>query len=145
MGIRPFNNQVTAKEGEEKTERLIFPAAMVKYKDRQIPVDLMSGKSGLDEESTLNYSEALLEFKFADAIDKLTRKSTPIVAYAAGNGEPLNPSVKDLFETMRNNYRFGVIDLKTGNLCYSIKNPCWQRCSFHIAAYPFAMHLQFEK
>lgn len=29
MGIKPFNNQVTAKEGEEKTERLIFPAAMV--------------------------------------------------------------------------------------------------------------------
>jgi gliding-associated putative ABC transporter substrate-binding component GldG len=116
IGIKPFNNQVTSKEGEETTERLIFPAAIVKYNGRQIPVDLMSGKSGLDEESTLNYSEALLEFKFADAIDKLTRKVTPIVAYAAGNGEPLNPTVRDLFDVMRNNYRFGVIDLKTGNL-----------------------------
>ncbi|TDH26086.1 gliding motility-associated ABC transporter substrate-binding protein GldG [Segetibacter sp. 3557_3] len=111
QGIRPFNNQVTAKEGEEKTERLIFPAALVKYGDRQIPVDLMSGRSGQDEESTLNYSEALLEFKFADAIHKLTRKSLPVIAYAAGNGEPLNPTVKDLFEVMSNNYRFGVIDL----------------------------------
>jgi gliding-associated putative ABC transporter substrate-binding component GldG len=116
MGVRPFNSQVTAKEGEEKTERLIFPAAIVRYNGRQIPVDLMSGKSGQDEESSLNYSEALLEFKFADAIDKLTRKQTPIVAYAAGNGEPLNPSVRDLFDVMRNNYRFGVIDLKTGVL-----------------------------
>ena len=59
------------------------------YGDRKIPVDLMSGKSGMDEETSLNYSEALLEFKFADAIDKLTRKEFPIVAYAAGNGEPL--------------------------------------------------------
>jgi gliding-associated putative ABC transporter substrate-binding component GldG len=116
MGVKPFNNQVTAKEGEETTERLIFPSAIVKYNDRQIPIDLMSGKSGLDEESTLNYSEALLEFKFADAIDKLSRKQTPIVAYAAGNGEPLNPSVRDLFDVMRNNYRFGVVDLKTGVL-----------------------------
>jgi gliding-associated putative ABC transporter substrate-binding component GldG len=116
IGIKPFNNQVTAKEGEEKTERLIFPAALVMYKNRKIPVDLMSGKSGLDEESTLNYSEALLEFKFADAIDKLTRKQLPIVAYAAGNGQPLNPTVRDLFDAMRNNYRFGVIDLKTGSL-----------------------------
>jgi ABC-2 type transport system permease protein len=49
----------------------------------------ISGKSGMDEESTLNYSEALLEFKFADAIDKVTRKQLPIVAYAAGNGQPL--------------------------------------------------------
>src|SRR5215210_1604331 len=116
MGVKTFNNQVTAKEGEEKTERLIFPAAMVRYKDRQIPVDLISGKSGMDEESSLNYSEALLEFKFADAIDKLTRKQVPVVAYAAGNGEPLNPAVRDLFDAMRNNYRFGVIDIKTGIL-----------------------------
>ena len=116
MGVKTFNNEVTAKEGEEKTERLIFPAAMVMYGDRKIPVDLISGKSGMDEESSLNYSEALLEFKFADAIDKLTRKKLPVVAYAAGNGEPLNPTVRDLFDAMRNNYRFGVIDLTTGKV-----------------------------
>lgn len=116
MGIKPFNNQVTVKEGEEKTQRLIFPWAVVKYGDKKLPIDLMSGKSGMDEESSLNYSEALLEFKFADAIEKITRKELPIVAYAAGNGEPLNPTVKDLFDVLRNNYRFGVIDLKKGFL-----------------------------
>jgi ABC-2 type transport system permease protein len=116
MGIKPFNSQVTAKEGEETTERLIFPGALVTYKDRKIGVDLMSGKSGMDEESSLNYSEALLEFKFADAINKLTRKELPVIAYAAGNGEPLNPTVRDLFDVMRNNYRFGVIDLHSGSL-----------------------------
>jgi ABC-2 type transport system permease protein len=116
MGVKPFNSQVTAKEGEEKTERLVFPAAIVTYKDRKLAIDLMSGKSGMDEESSLNHSEALLEFKFADAIDKLTRKQLPIIAYAAGNGEPLNPTVRDLFDAMRNNYRFGVIDLNKGNL-----------------------------
>jgi ABC-2 type transport system permease protein len=118
MGIHPFNNQVTAKEGEEKTERLIFPAAMVVYGDRQVPVDIMSGKSGMDEESSLNYSEALLEFKFANAIDKLTRKEIPVVAYAAGNGEPLPPNgrIKDLFVQMSNNYKFGVVNLTESRL-----------------------------
>lgn len=118
MGVKTFNNQVTAKEGDEKTERLIFPAAMVMYGGKQIPVDLISGKSGMDEESSLNYSEALLEFKFADAIDKLTRKNFPIVAYAAGNGEPLPPNgtIKDLFVTMSKNYRFGVINVQTDRL-----------------------------
>ncbi len=118
MGVKTFNNQVTAKQGEEKTERLIFPSAMVMYGNRQIPVDLISGKSGMDEETSLNYSEALLEFKFADAIEKLTKKEFPVVAYAAGNGEPLPPneSVKDLFVNMSHNYRFGVIDLQNGAL-----------------------------
>lgn len=117
VGIRPFNNQVVSKEGEATTERWIFPAAVVRYNDSlEIPIDLMSGRSGLDEESTLNYSEALLEFKFADAIDKLTRTTIPVVAYAAGNGQPLNPTVRDLFDVLRNNYRFGVIDLNSGTL-----------------------------
>ncbi len=116
LGVKPFNNQVTAKQGEEKTERLIFPAALVKYNNRQIAIDLMSGKSGLDEESSLNNSEALLEFKFADAIDKLSRKTLPVVAYAAGNGEPLNPTVRDLFDILSHNYRFGVVDLKNAQL-----------------------------
>lgn len=118
MGVKTFNSQVTAKEGDEKTQRLIFPAAMVMYGDRKIPVDLLSGKSGMDEETSLNYSEALLEFKFADAIDKLTKKQFPIVAYAAGNGEPLPPNetIKDLFVTLSKNYRFGVIDIRSGRL-----------------------------
>lgn len=117
LGLRPFRNEI--ESGEQKTERIIFPGAFVRYKNRRIPVDLFSGKSGMDEESTLNYSEALLEFKFADAIDKLTRKRIPIVAYATGNGEPEPPTglaVKDLFNTMSRNYVFGIINLETGRL-----------------------------
>ena len=114
IGIKPFNNKEYTND--EKSERWIFPSALVKYKDKMLAVDLMSGKSGMDEESTLNYSEALLEFKFDDAINKLTKTEFPVVAYAAGNGEPLNPSVRDLFEIMRTNYRFGVMDLNTGVL-----------------------------
>ena len=124
IGIHPFNNQSKENNGEAQTERWIFPAAVVKYKDRMLPVDLMSGKSGIDEESTLNYSEALLEFKFDDAIYKLIKTSFPVVAYAAGNGEPeidfihrkLDPRVADLLGLMQKNYRFGVIDLNTGML-----------------------------
>ena len=116
MGVKPFNNEVKQDNNDSKSERLIFPAAIVKYKERQKVVDLMSGKSGMDEESSLNYSEALLEFKFDDAINKITKTDFPVVAYAAGNGEPLNPTVRDLFDLMRNNYRFGVMDLKEGVL-----------------------------
>lgn len=115
MGIKPFNNQLQESD-DAQTERIIFPAAIVEYNGKLIPVDLMSGKSGMDEESTLNYSEALLEFKFDDAIQKLTTKQFPVVAYAVGNGEPLNPTVNDLFTTLSNNYRFGIFDLKNGIL-----------------------------
>lgn len=115
IGVRPFNNELNREEGE-KTEQLIFPSAIIKYKGKLKVVDLMSGKSGADEESSLNYSEALLEFKFDDAIDKITKKEFPVVAYAVGNGEPVNPTVQDLVTTLSKNYRTGIFDLKKGIL-----------------------------
>jgi gliding-associated putative ABC transporter substrate-binding component GldG len=115
MGIKPFNNQLNREEGE-KTEQTIYPAALIRYKGRLKAVDLMSGKSGQDEESSLNFSEALLEFKFDDAIEKLSKKDHPIVAYAVGNGEPYNPTVEDLLTTLSKNYRTGLFNLKTGIL-----------------------------
>ena len=115
IGVRPFNNELNRDENE-KTEQLIFPSAIVRYQNKIKVVDLMSGKSGADEESSLNYSEALLEFKFDDAIDKLTKKQFPVVAYAVGNGEPVNPTVQDLVSTLSRNYRTGIFDLKKGIL-----------------------------
>lgn len=115
IGVKPFNNQLN-RDDNEKTEQLIFPAAIVKYKNKIKVVDLMSGKSGQDEETTLNYSEALLEFKFDDAIDKLSRTSKPFIGYATGNGEPLNPTVEDLIKTVSTNYRFGPVNLKLEKL-----------------------------
>ena len=115
IGVRPFNNELNREEGE-KTEQLIFPAAIIRYQGKLKVVDLMSGKSGADEESSLNYSEALLEFKFDDAIDKQIKKKFPIVAYAVGNGEPINPTVQDLVTTLSKNYRTGIFDLKKGIL-----------------------------
>ena len=117
LGIIPIHYIKVNEEDTSKTQ--IFPSAIIKYNNKIMPIDLMSGKSGMDEESTLNYSEALLEFKFDDAINKLTTSAFPIVAYAAGNGEPaidfankkLDPNIFDLLNLMRKNYRFGVIDL----------------------------------
>lgn len=115
IGIKPFNNQLNREEGET-TEQVIFPSAIVKYNNKAIAIDLMSGKSGQDEEGSLNYSEALLEFKFDDAIDKLTRTNFPVVAYAVGNGQPLNPTIKDAINLLRTNYRLALFDLQNGVL-----------------------------
>jgi len=65
-------------------------------------------------EATRNAAEALLEYKFANAIDQLTRKNIPTIAYAIGNGEPVDLKVNDLGESLRNEYRLAVFDLKKG-------------------------------
>lgn len=123
MGLRPTNQQVQVKEGEGKNQRQIFPAAVLKYGDKTIAIDLLQGQvqknvfnSGdlLDKQS-LNSAEALLEYKFANAIQQLTQKEPPIVAYAYGNGEPKFgfPPVNNVFETLGRNFIVDTVNIKT--------------------------------
>ncbi len=114
IGARPVNYQANKEEGE-KVSQIIFPYAIIKYGDNSKVINLESGKSGMDEESSLNYSEALLEFKFSDAINKLTTTTKPFVAFALGNDEPLeNGTTNDLIKTIAtNNFRIGPRNLNT--------------------------------
>ncbi len=123
MGLRPTNQQVQVKEGEGKTQRQIFPGAIIKYGGKAIAVDLLQGQvqknvfnSGdlLDKQS-LNSAEALLEYKFANAIQKLIQKDVPVVAYAYGNGEPPYGFLPahDVFETLGKNFIVDTVNIKT--------------------------------
>lgn len=110
------------------TDQLIIPSALVRYGNKKpLAIDLRSSRKIFrqynvlndvepreDEEATRNAAEALLEYKFANAIDKLTRNYVPTVAYLVGNGQPTDLRVNDLGESLRNEYRLAVFDLKQG-------------------------------
>ncbi len=127
MGVVFEQTQDISPTQDKATNQLIIPAAIVYYKDRKpFVIDLRSSRKVFknfnvvndipqeDKEATLNAAEALLEFKFANAIDKLTRTYVPVVAYATGNGEPVDITVNDLGENLRNDYRLATLDLKQG-------------------------------
>ncbi len=113
---------------DESTSQLVIPSALVKYGNRKpIAIDLRSSRRVFkqynvvndvepleDKEATRNAAEALLEYKFANAIDKLTREYIPTIAYLVGNGEPIDLKINDLGESLRNDYRLAVFDLKQG-------------------------------
>ncbi len=112
MGINPTNVKAQAKEGEGMEERLVYPGAIVKYQDRVLGVDFLQGQSSLDGINSLNNAEALLEYKLADAIRKITLDTIPLVGYLVGNGQPVDYSVYDLIEnTLRQNYAFRILPI----------------------------------
>lgn len=127
LGVVFERAQVTQSTKEKETNQLITPSALVTYRDRKpVAIDLRSSRKVFkqynvvnndpqeDMEATRNAAEALLEFKFANAIDKLTRKYVPTVAYTVGNGEPIDLKVNDLGESLRNEYKLAIFDLKHG-------------------------------
>ncbi|HTS46009.1 MAG TPA: gliding motility-associated ABC transporter substrate-binding protein GldG [Puia sp.] len=115
MGIQPMTQVAQSKKGEEESQRIVIPAAIVKYDNRIFPVDLLKGvqksREGQPEEQLYVNAETLLEYKFANAIDKLAQKEVPAIGYVLGNGEPLDFRVYDLIQNLRQNYLFGIVRL----------------------------------
>ena len=115
MGIQPMTQVAQSKKGEEQSQRIVIPAAIVRYKDRSLPVDLLKGvqrsREGQSPEQIYVNAENLLEYKFASTIDKLITDTLPSVGYLLGNGEPLDFHVYGLIQHLRENYRFAVVRL----------------------------------
>jgi ABC-2 type transport system permease protein len=115
MGIQPMTQIAQSKKGEEQSQRVVIPAAIVRYKERELPVDLLKGvqrsREGQSPEQLYVNAENLLEYKFASAIDKLITDTLPAIGYLLGNGEPLDFRVYSLIQYLRENFRFGIVRL----------------------------------
>ena len=108
--LYPINLTSQVKEGQQ--QQFVYPAALVHYKDQTIPVELYKGKTPLINFSELSSAEALLEFRLADAISKITQPEKPLIGYAQGNGEPLDIRTYDLAENvLGKDYRFFLPNL----------------------------------
>jgi ABC-2 type transport system permease protein len=98
LGLSAINLKVQLKAGEQS--QYIYPAAIVHYRDRLQPVSLYEGNNPNLSYSDLNSMEALMEFRFANAINKITETVKPVVGYSIGNGEPMGDNVYDLAENV---------------------------------------------
>ncbi len=115
MGIQPMTQVAQSKKGEEQSQRIVIPAAIIRYKDRELSVDFLKGvqrsREGQSPEQLYVNAENLLEYKFASAIDKLITDTLPAIGYLLGNGEPLDFHEYSLIQYLRENYRFGIVQL----------------------------------
>jgi ABC-2 type transport system permease protein len=110
LGLYPINLKSQLKAGEQ--QQLLYPVALVHYKDKMQPVALYNSSSKAITYSEINSAEAMMEFKFADAINKLSQPEKPMVAYSSGNGEPGDIRSYDL----ANSVLLKDYNLKTFNL-----------------------------
>lgn len=112
MGLSAMNVKAQTKEGEGQEERYIYPGALIQYKDQATAIDLLQGQSAVNGINSLNNAEALIEYKFANSIHKLTREKMPMVGYLAGNGEPLSYNVYSLItDALKPNYNFRILPI----------------------------------
>jgi ABC-2 type transport system permease protein len=93
-GLSPTN--LTTKSKTDSKQQLIFPGAIITYAGREMPVQLLESQIGYGPQEVLNHSEILLEYKFANAIKKLTQYRPPYIAFLHGHGELTDLEMADI-------------------------------------------------
>lgn len=110
MGIGPTN--LIVKDGSERKEVIIFPAAVVTYKGRSVPVSLLEeNRVGVDQEIVLNNSVQQLEYKFANALNMVKDGDRKRIFFTEGHGELSPLETADFVKTINQYHYTGRIDL----------------------------------
>lgn len=108
-GVFPTNLRV--KDGTETKTKLIYPYVLVYYGSRMIPVNLLENAPEYDQETNLNNSIGLLEYKLANAIDKIQKADKPIIAFTTGHGELSQEQTRGFESILREYYQIGRLKL----------------------------------
>jgi ABC-2 type transport system permease protein len=86
------------------TERIVFPGALVTYRDKTIPVQLLKTQLRTPDADIVNRSINNLEFEFASALRQVTALRKPSVAFLEGHGELNELNVKDISTALSDHY-----------------------------------------
>ncbi len=101
-GLNPTDLQVKTKDGS--TKQIIFPGAIVTYKSRELPLELLISQMGVPPEEVLNNSIQNLEFNIANTIRKLSVEQRPKIAFIEGHGELGVLETADIVNALREYY-----------------------------------------
>jgi ABC-2 type transport system permease protein len=124
----------TKDEDAEYSMKPFFPYALLQYNNRQMPIMLLENPPGKSAEEKISYADAMLEYKFANAINTLGRPDHIRIAYITGNDEPLGIETIDLHTAIRNFY-----DLDTVDLSHSIEiSPAYDAIVIYAPKTPFS-------
>ena len=109
-GLRAQNLKI--EDGKEQRTVRFYPYAVLNYKGRTIPIDLVGENiPGLSSHEELNNAIGLLEYKLANAIQKLQTSRKPVIGFTVGHGEVPRANRQDIRNELRSFYDVGDIIL----------------------------------
>lgn len=108
-GIVPVNLRFVDVDGT--TEVHGYPYAVFYYKGRMLPVNFLETVNGIHPEKNLENSISLLEYKFANAIQKLESSERKNILFTVGHGELRSEQTVDFRQTLQAYYSVDTINL----------------------------------
>lgn len=106
-GLFPTNLEV--QEEGKKSEKIIFPGALVTYGNAEVPLQLLKSQMGSSPEEMLNNSVEGLEYEIASAIRRLTQPIAKHIAFLRGHGEADNEHITDAARALSEYYKVDTL------------------------------------
>jgi ABC-2 type transport system permease protein len=117
QGLYPTD--LTIKKSDETSRRVIFPGAIIYYKEKREAVNLLENNFGLSPQRNINNSIENIEFQIVSTINKLIKNNRQNVGFLKGNGELSSDQLLDITESVNNDnnnlknyYNVGDFNLK---------------------------------
>jgi len=109
-GIEPTTLNIRNDAGF--AQKMVFPMALVRAGDRQLPVKLLLNQSvGANYEEQINSSVQNLEYAFTSAIQKVLSGRNPRIGFTEGNGEPSDSQLDGAIKSLSGSYEVGRVNL----------------------------------
>ena len=109
-GIDPVEMRTKSEKGQSM--QVVFPGAVVYYKDKEGVWQIYERAEGIDEGVSLNNSIQNLEYSLSNCIRKLQRPIRPRVAFVRGHHELDTNQTKDLYRSLDEYYDVEYIRIK---------------------------------
>ena len=110
-GILPSN--VSYSKNGQKTERLIFPGALITFQGRELGIPLLKGNTTLSIEDMLNRSIEGIEYELVAGIKRIQSTSRRRIGLITGHGEPDTSDLAGMTNSILTKYDLFRIDLPT--------------------------------
>ncbi len=108
-GLSPTNLQVKTKNGMQ--QQIIFPGAVLKMGRKSMPLGLLESEMNIPPAQVINHSIENLEFRFMHAIQSLTLKKKPALAFLRGHGELHGKAIADILQSLEVDYQPSFVEI----------------------------------
>lgn len=108
-GVLPTN--LMTRGNDKVEEKLIFPGAIIRVKEKEIPVLFLKGNQSAPPEVRLNQSVEGVEYELATGLKKALAKKQFVIGYVTGHKELNTTASYDLGTSLQESYSIRLLDL----------------------------------
>lgn len=109
-GLTPTNLEEKDKSG--RSQKLVFPGAIVTYKSRTVPLQLLKSKIGADPEVMLNNSIEGLEYDITSTLRRISNDVAQSVTFLQGQDELNTKQITDIAKGLSEYYNVDTVKIE---------------------------------